>query len=391
MTTRRTFFSAAGLATGAAFADAAAAAQTSSRTPTVELMKVGVVGLGDNSHLNYSIWSPIINPLEPNVWPIRTTRMLITHAWDSRPDIADDYAKKYRCEAVRHYDDMVDKVDAMIFGGFNEAPWWPQLTKPYIEAGIPCFINRPLAYSMKNALTIVELARTHNTPIMCAEERETFKEAYVGRIKVEELLASGKTIIGVNSTNAAGEYPQHAIHGLVFLLALFGLDVERVSYQADGWWRDPIPTAPNPQHYGLLTLQFRGISIPGVGTQTVPFMAAQHQCSMYIASDNTVRIFYSDGSHGGWWDLDQHDVPGNSTQRLNSLFYPAVFAMERMFETREMPQSYDYILKKIRIFLAGYKSHLEHNGGLVSVDDLPDDWEAPNPYPDWIDSSIFNG
>ena len=63
--------------------------------------------------------------------------------------------------------------------------------------------------------------------------------------------------------------------------------------------------------------------------------------------------------------------------------------MERMFETREMPQSYDYMLKKTRIFLAGFKSHLEHNGGLVSVDDLPDDWEAPNPYPDWIDSSIF--
>jgi predicted dehydrogenase len=389
MTTRRKFFTSAGLTTGVAITGSAGNPKNSTGIPTVELMKIGVIGLGENSHLNFSIWSPIINPVEPEVWPIRTTRMLITHAWDSRPEIAADYAKKYKCEAVKHYYDMVDKVDAMIFGGFNEAPWWQQLTKPYLEAGIPCFINRPLAYSMKDARAIVELAEKHHTPIMCAEERETFKEAHVGRRKVEELLAAGKTIIGVNSSNAAGEYPQHAIHGLVFLLALFGLNVERVSYQANGWWRDKIPAQPDPQNYGLLTLQYRGISISGGKGQTEPFMAAQHQFSKYIASDNTLRIYYSDGSSGGWWDLDQHDPTANYTQRLYSLFYPAVFAMEQMFETGKMPQSYDYILRKTRIFLTGFKSHLEHEGGLVSVDNFPDNWKAPNPYPNWIDESIF--
>ena len=383
---RRNFLGKAAIAGGSVIAGShSAVAKPKKTTPTVELMSIGVVGLGENSHLNFSIWSPIINTVEPDKWPIRTTRMLITHAWDSRPEITEAYAKKYKCEPVKHYYDMVDKVDAMIFGGFNEAKWWPQLTKPYIEAGIPCFINRPLAYSMKDAREIVERARKYNTPISCAEERETFKEAIIGRTKVEELVGSKKRIIGVNSSNAAGEYPQHAIHGLVFLLALFGLDVDRISYQADGWWREKIPGAPIPEHYGLLTLQYKGINIPGIGVQTDPFMVAQHQFDVGIKSDNTIRIFYE----GGWWDLDQHDPGGEHMHRLQSLFYPAVFSMERMFETRKMPQSYDYILKKTQIFLAGFKSHLEHNGGLVNVDDMKDDWEAPSPYPDWIDESIF--
>ena len=63
--------------------------------------------------------------------------------------------------------------------------------------------------------------------------------------------------------------------------------------------------------------------------------------------------------------------------------------MQRMFETREMQWSYDYILNKTRIFLAGFKSHLEHNGAMVNAADVPDDWEAPCPYPDWLDESMF--
>lgn len=71
------------------------------------------------------------------------------------------------------------------------------------------------------------------------------------------------------------------------------------------------------------------------------------------------------------------------------LFFPTVLAMQMMFETRKMQWSYDYILKKTKIFLAAFKSHLEHNGAMIPVDDLPDDWEAPSPYADWIDESIF--
>lgn len=362
-----------------------AIAQTRKNIHTVELMKIGVIGVGEGSHMNYSIWAPTINPTEPDIWPIRSTSMLITHCWDRKPEEAEAFAQKYKCETVKHYYDMVDKVDAMIFAGFFEVKWWPQLTKPYLEAGIPCHINRPFAYSMKNARLMVDTARKYNTPIQCTDEREYIKEAIVGRSKVEELIKEGKTILGANSSNSAGyEYPAHGVHGLYYMLAILGLDVEQVSLQADGWWNAKTPTSPHPMQWGTLNLQYSGINIEGIGEQKKPFVATQQQLTGHHSNAN-MRIYYS----GGWWDIDNHWTYGERMDRLYYLFFPTVFAMQRMFETRKMQWSYDYILKKTQIFLTGFKSHLEHNGAMIRVDDLPDNWEAPTPYPDWIDERIF--
>jgi hypothetical protein len=385
---RRRFLKGAALASGTVTANGflpRKARAKSKISPKVELLKVGVVALGDNSHMNYSIWAPTINPTEPEVWPVRSTRMLITHCWDKDPKLANEFARKYKCEAVKNYYDMVDKVDGMIFAGFNECKWWPKLTKPYLEAGIPCYINRPFAYSMKDAKEMVDRAREHNTPILCTDEREYIKEAHVGRWKIEQLLKEGKNILGVNSDNSAGyEYPQHGIHGLYFMLAILGLDVEQVSLQADGWWREVTPTSPHPMTWGTLNLQYNGIKIEGAGEQTKPFVATQQQLTGHSANAG-MRIYYN----GGWWDIMNHWTRGEKMNRLYYLFFPTIFAIQRMFETRKMQWSYDYILKKTRIFLTGFKSQLEHNGAMLRVANLPEDWEAPSPYADWIDESIF--
>ena len=382
---RRSFFGKTAVAGGAVVSSTGKVMAKSKSIPSVELMKIGVVSVGDGSHMNYSIWAPTINPTEPDKWPIRSTRMLITHCWDRKTELAEAFAKKYKCEAVKNYYDMVGKVDGMIFAGFNEVKWWPQLTKPYLESGIPCFINRPFAYSMKDANTIIKTAKKHNTPIICSDTHEVIKEVIVGRSKVEELLKEEKTILGVNSDNSAGyEYPAHGVHGLYFMLAILGLDVEKVSLQADGWFHKKTPTTQNPMQWGLLSLQYRGIKIDGVGEQEKPFVAAQQQITGYDANTG-MRIYFQ----GGWWDIMNHWTKGEPMDRLYYFFFPSVFSMQRMFETRKMQWSYDYILKKTKIFLTGFKSHLEHGGAMIRVDDLPEDWEAPTPYPDWIDESIF--
>ncbi|MFC1694229.1 twin-arginine translocation signal domain-containing protein, partial [Candidatus Latescibacterota bacterium] len=109
---RRNFIGKAAAAGGTVIAGARRAqAETVKNIPETDLIRVGVIALGDNSHMNYSIWAPMINQTEPDRWPVgRTTRMLITHAWDSRPELAEAFAKKYNCEAVKNYYDMVGKV-----------------------------------------------------------------------------------------------------------------------------------------------------------------------------------------------------------------------------------------------------------------------------------------
>jgi predicted dehydrogenase len=362
-----------------------AKAQTKNK-PSTELLSIGVIALGDNSHMNYSIWAPTINPTEPNVWPVgRTTGMQITHCWDMKPELREAFAKKYNCAAVKNYSDMVGKVDGMIFAGFNEVKWWPKLAKPYLEAGIPCYLNRPFAYSMKDAHEIVDTAKKNNTPILCTDEREYIQQALVARAKVAEWLKEGRVVVGANGDNSAGnEYPQHGVHGLYFMLAILGLDVDMASLQADGWWREKTKTAANPQTWAQITLKYNGIEIPDAGKQTVPFVASQHQTG--ASGDASIRLYYG-GKGRGCWDIAHPWTSGY--ERVYYLFFPTILAMQRMFETRKMQWSYDYILKKTQIFLTAFKSHLEHNGSLIKVADLPENWEAPCPYPDAIDEAIF--
>jgi hypothetical protein len=229
-TTRRSFLGTAAAAGGAVIAGAAAAQEKKEpkkkfvrKTPSVELMQIGVVALKDYSHIP-TIWGPTINQVDSARWPVgRTTRMLITHCWDRKYEVAQDFGKQYKCEPVKNYYDMVDKVDGMIFGGFYEVKWWPQLTKPYLEAGIPCHINRPFALSMKSANRIVETAKKNNAAILCTDEREYLQQSINGRAKVEELLKEGKFIAGATGDNSAGnEYPAHASMGFISCLPYLG-------------------------------------------------------------------------------------------------------------------------------------------------------------------------
>lgn len=208
------------------------------------------------------------------------------------------------------------------------------------------------------------------------------KKVVIAREQVRQLLKNGNKIIGAHSSNATSEWSQHGVHGLYFLLAVLGIDVESAGYQADGWWKEVTPTATK-QNWGQLTLQYRGIEMEDT-SQTEPFVVAQLQ--RWARADITLRLYHS----MGWWDVAHEYTPGpHEDPRLFYLFFPTILAMQRMFETREMPWSYEYILQKTRIFLTAFKSHLEHNGAMLKVDDLSDDWMAPSPYADFIDESIF--
>lgn len=383
--TRRRFLRNAALAGGAAAAMEHAAPETGAaprRRSSVELLHVGVVGVGEYSHIP-TLWGPSINPNFPEIWPMRSTRMIISHCWDPRPEVASEFAKKYKCEAVKNYYDMADKVDGMIFGSFFECPWWPRLTKPYLEAGVPTFINRPFAFSMKDARAMVETARAHNTPILCTDAHECIKEAQVARWKVEQLLKEGKQILGVASDNDGSEYPAHGVHGIYFLLAILGMDVEKASFQSDGWWSDT-QSGNKKMSWGVLNLQYNGIRIDGAGEQKRPFAATQHILAGQ-GSNAGIRIYHT----GGWWDISCNWERGEPVNRLFQYFFPTVFAIQRMFETRKMQWSYDYILDKTRVFLTAFKSNLEHDGAMVRTADLPEDWHAPSPRPNWIDEAIF--
>jgi hypothetical protein len=179
--------------------------------------------------------------------------------------------------------------------------------------------------------------------------------------------------------NAQSDYATHGVHGIYFVYACIGGGVHSVSYQADDWKR------PN----GAMTFKYKGRN--GGNNFWGLLQQSYRSGSAWIRVSGKGSTKRGDGYFNDVTVDRQMDWPRESRGYVtdSAIWLPMIHAMQRMFETREMQWSYDYILKKTKIFLAAFKSHLKHNGAQYPVDDLPDDWEAPCPYADWIDEKIF--
>ena len=139
------------------------------------LVRVGVLTCARYVHIS-GIWGPIIN-LDSRVnfesCSTRMTGMIMTHVWDMNKEAVEAFTRDYPgVEAVGNYWDMVGQVDGIILSDFDSCLHYKELTRPYLEAGVPIFINRPFALNLADAEQMIDLAREHGTPIMSGSSFE---------------------------------------------------------------------------------------------------------------------------------------------------------------------------------------------------------------------------
>ena len=81
---------------------------------------------------------------------------------------------------------------------------------------------------------------------------------------------------------------------------------------------------------------------------------------------------------------------GTEETRMQYCFIPPLLAFQRIIEGRGMEQSYEHIIAKTAIFLAGFKSHLELGGQEALLDELDDDfYVASDPHPLTYPAAMF--
>ena len=74
-----------------------------------DLVRVGVIA-GPGGHM-HGIWG---NTMNPPAGQIRTTGMVLTHAWTIRPDMSERLNSLFQgVEIVQHPADMIGKVDGV--------------------------------------------------------------------------------------------------------------------------------------------------------------------------------------------------------------------------------------------------------------------------------------
>ena len=363
--TRRDFLAAGTVAGAAAMMGTGreAAAQEAPR----KKIRVGAMGVGRGSFTSYS-WVDIINATTPKPEGSRRPNfgtpflnMEFTHVWDRDPEAAKKFAEPLGATVVDRFDGMVGKVDAILQGGFNEVPWQHKLAMPYIEAKIPLYLSRPVAYSLKAADELLDAAAKYDTPIIATDMGEHFYE-------IEPLKERIKKIGRINCAHGsvwARDFPMH-FHMQYTMLWIFGYDVEEVS---------------------LLTDKIMGNSYL---QETYIFKGWEDQpafpCAIHGAPSRdfyTINILGTDDSlrTERWFTPDwREELLFNQSNQI--------IAMQRTFEGDQF-QPLDIIRKKTEIFLTGFYSHTERGGAPVKVGTVPVDWAAPPAQPGWIDDAML--
>ncbi len=359
---RRGFLKTAAIA-GAA---AAAAAAPSVQAAPARRLRIGAACVGAYSFMPYS-WSDIIAPDKATTSRGGTfgtpfLNMDITHVWDVDPAEAQKFASRMGATAVKRYDEMVGKVDGVIFGGYYEAPWQYLLARPYIEAGIPVYLSRPFAYRMKDIDELLDLAAKHGTAIIATAKHEHYNEVPALRNKLKNI----GPIQCVQATCWTPDFPIH-FHTKFMLLRILGYDVEKVSVIAD-------------KDVGLNYLQETHVHKGWEGQK--PFI-----CSLQGVRNQDSFSITIVGEHG-----EASATMLRSPNWQDSLLYryaPQIIDMQRTFESKENWQPLDEIRKKTEVFLTGCYSLYERGGAPVNVGSVPPEWAAPLPKPGWIDMTMF--
>jgi hypothetical protein len=365
---RRSFIKKTALAASALAATGTASAQEAKRKfkrkspSSSELLEVGIL-TATGGHID-SIWGPLINPTDEKS---RVTGMVMTQAWDINPEALDRFSKKYDVKKAKSYDAMVGKVDAVILSDFSSLFWYQDLARPYLEAGIPLFINRPFTSSLKNARAIIDMAKKGGAPVMCGSSLE-----YVQAVdSIRQALPDLGDIVGYVADNAQSDYATHGVHGIYFVYACIGGGVMSVSYQADDWKR------PN----GAMTFKYKGRN--GANNFWGLLQQSYRSGSAWIRVSGKGTSKRGDGYFNDVTVDRQMDWPRESRGYVtdSAIWLPMIHAMQRMFETGKMPEPYENIYEKTQMFIGGFYSLLEKKGAPVALEDIPLGWEIPNSGP----------
>lgn len=187
-------------------------------------MKIGYVGL-DNSHAEQLMKMVNVQKLP------RLPEGRFTHMWGKDPKRAEELREKCQTETIcASPEDLLGKVDTVIVGARAGARHLAE-ARPFLEAGMTVFIDKPLANDLADAQAIVDLAAKHGARVTsfsglrCVPEVVKFKADW----QAIEADKYGGSISGHgDETNPYGGWYFYAVHSIELLLECWAPESGRV-------------------------------------------------------------------------------------------------------------------------------------------------------------------
>ena len=318
-----------------------------------DLVRVGVI-TGNGGH-TLGIWGEKMNPTGDF---IRTTGMILTHVWSVRPQFAAQVAGKFReTVAVEDPRDMIGQVDGVIVDDITAISLYPALSRPFLEAGIPTFVNRPFATSLAKGREMIDCAEKHGAALYTMSSWEASES--IGDLRLK--LANMGAIKGYVAHNSASDYYSHGLHGVWYIYAALREEIEkgRVRLAAAAYhthdWRTP---------GGVIVFEHEG--------PQGPFHGALHQVSG--ADGNGYMRVFGPAEFG---DAEGR-VPASPQHFMYNTWNSAQLVLQEMFETGRSPETGETMMEKLRMFLLPFYSVLEKGGEMARLEEI-ENWEVPRP------------
>ncbi len=208
------------------------------------MIKLGIIGMSEGNAHPYS-WSSIINGqfdgdeisqvgypavatyLEANKETLGIPEAVVTHVWCQEREIAESIAHSSGiAKVVDNMVDMIGEVDAVILGR-DDPENHVAMAKPFVEVGVPIFIDKPLVYSQDDVDWFAAKVEQGNFIMSCSSMRY----ANECRIAKQELGALGK----IELVTAVGkkDWKKYGIHLLEAVFSVLD-DPRAISVQHIG-------------------------------------------------------------------------------------------------------------------------------------------------------------
>jgi virulence factor len=199
-------------------------------------MAFGAAEPGQTGAFHGSVWAGILNGFdaeraEAEDWPDtgaghrRLEGARITRLWDPNHERAERMARVFGIETVcDSYEELADDVDAGIIGEdarFDKLPF----ARPFLERGLPTYLDKPLALRASEAREIVAVAERHGAPLLSCSGWRFCDAAEYLRAQMSA-IGGAELLIGVVSMSSFDVY---AIHPVEMTLGLMGAGVAGVA------------------------------------------------------------------------------------------------------------------------------------------------------------------
>lgn len=329
-------------------------------------MRIGVIGLGPYSHAME--YTTALN--DPAVFPRCT--MKVTAVWGRDDGYtssfkgADDWKRERIRElsnsmshetftgkfGVKHIvkrpEEMMNLVDGVFITDPEDSL---NLARPFLEKGVPVFIDRPTAWNIRDAREIVRLAKTGGGALVTGSSVPWMAEFQVAKSRIDPGKVQHYYIDGFTS-NLGSDMP----HILETALMLAGGKVIRCSTHGVTWPadEDPLVTPPVMAHLEHAGIKDRD---PVIGAASTWFgNPYRNWAKVHLDDDVIEQGVLLEGDNGG-------------VSREEHLWMPFLRVIERSFETGVWPQDADTILNKVETMLMFHKSGAE-GGRPVGIDEI---------------------